>query len=99
MSWGLFNSHRLPDFRKKYFWDAHCPYKVDCPSHKPEPHSKPPKLKFVQKVSPMVDQYRCGYCGCLVNLAIFIPDDDNQDLKQMNPSLFGGKADYKFKNV
>ena len=96
MAWNWVSDLLTPDYKKKFYWDAHCPYKVTCPSHQPVEHSKKPKLKFVQKVSPMVHEYRCGHCGCLVMFSIMCPDDENQDLMRLNPALRGGKADYKF---
>ena len=95
VAWTWVSDLLTPDNKPKFYWNAHCPYKVTCPSHQPEPHSKKPKLKFVQKVSPMVYEYRCGHCGCLVMFGMLQPNLDNRDLLHMNPALRGGKADYR----
>ena len=95
MAWTWDSYLLTPNHKPKFYWDAHCPYKVTCPSHQPEPHAKKSKLKFVQKVSPLVYEYRCGHCGCLVMFSMLTSDEGNQDLKRLNPALWGGKADYK----
>ena len=46
-----------------------CPYML-CPSNDVNDatvRSKKTKMKFVQKISPRVYQYRCLNCGCLIN--------------------------------
>ena len=96
MGWQWVTDLLAPDNKKKTYWDAHCPYKLTCPSHQPIEHAHPPKLKFVQKISFFVYQYKCKYCGCLSNLSVEEPEGGNDWVKRFNPALYGGKADYKF---
>ena len=77
--------------KKQYFWDARCPYML-CPSNTPYRGCHAARLKYVQKVSPMVHQYKCKDCGCLTNFSL----EAVEDIKGGNPVLFGGRPDYKF---
>lgn len=84
MNWPLINDLFAPIGKKKSFIGrAECPY-GDCPSQaKPryvnreewEGNKPKPKLRFVQVISPLVHQYRCGYCSCIHNRSIEVPDD------------------------
>ena len=95
MSWQWVSDLLTPDNKKKAYWEARCPYML-CPSNQPERGSKKPRLKFVQKVSPLVYQYRCKDCGCLTNFDMSCPVEGNPDLKNINPALKGGRPDYQF---
>lgn len=96
MSWTWVQDLLAPDNKKKAYYDAHCPYKLTCPSHQPHEHAHKPKLKFIQKLSFFVYQYKCKYCGCSVNISVSQPYDGNRLLKDTNPVLFGGKPNFKF---
>ena len=104
MSWQWVNDLLAPSGRKRDFnWTARCPYS-ECPGNMKPPRVSreewdnnlpKPKLRFVQVISPMVYQYRCGYCSCLVNISVEVPHENNDEIRNINPALFGGKADYK----
>lgn len=98
MAWTWVDNLFSTDNKKTDFsWDARCPYEV-CPSNQPFRGAHKSRLKYVQKVSPRVLQYRCKDCGCLTNFSIEIPDENyGHDKSRMNPALSGGKADYKFR--
>lgn len=105
MGWNWVNDLFAPEGKKKSMdWDARCPYGL-CPGNIPlnrkevilfndEPILKKPRLKFNQKISPLIYQYKCGYCGCLTNFGVETPTE--RGLEGINPALSGGKADYKF---
>ena len=95
MAWQWVNDLLTVDHKKKMYWDARCPYML-CPSNQPERGAKKPRLKFIQKVSFLVYQYRCKDCGNIINFSIEMPDDGNINYKRMNPGLSGLKPDYKF---
>ncbi len=66
-----------------------CPYKL-CPSNTPEDGSKPASMKFIQKISPRVYQYRCRHCGCLLNKCDdgpLVPID--MHAQNLNPRFIG----------
>jgi len=91
--------------RKKSFdWDARCPYHL-CPGNQPlNRHEviylgekellRKPKLKLVQKITPFIHQYKCGYCGNLTNYSVETPTE-NYDIKNIDPSFRGGKSRYE----
>lgn len=93
MSWQWVNN-LLDTNKKKNYWEARCPYHL-CPSNQPFRNAHKPRLKFMQKVSPLIHQYKCNDCGCLTNFDLE-QHDNNEDIKKMNPALWGRKADYKF---
>ena|SRR3990167_7796277 len=106
MGWTWVNDLMTPMGKKKDFnWSARCPY-AECPGNKKpsgvnreewDENLPKPKLKFVQVISPLVHQYRCGYCGCLTNFSVEIPDDRGvHALKSIEPALWGRKPSYKF---
>lgn len=79
--------------KKTHWYNAiPCPYGL-CPSNQPFDGARKPKLKFVQKVAPTVHQYKCKYCGNLINLCIQA-GDSKLDVK--NPALVGKKPSYMF---
>lgn len=98
MAWNWIADLFSPDNKKKYYWDVRCPYML-CPSNWPPADSdvekKKPRLKFVQKISFFVHQYRCKDCGNLINFSVEQADDIKQSRREMNPALIG-KADYRF---
>lgn len=110
MPWQWVNDLLAPGGRKKSMdWDARCPYHA-CPGNVPlnrnellvnchtPPIYRKPKLKFVFKISPFVYQYRCGYCGCLVNWNVETNTEEwTLDNLKREPALYGGKPSYGFK--
>ena len=98
MAWTWINDLLAPEGKKKSFnWDARCPYHL-CPSNQPYRRAHKSRLKFMQRISPLVYQYRCRDCGCLCNIGVEVPDDRGiWNLKKLNPVLHGGKPDYKFR--
>ena len=96
MAWTWVQDLLTPDHRKKGYYEAHCPYKLTCPSHQPHEHAHPPKLKFIQKISFLDYQYQCRHCGLLIIIGIEQPFDGLGNLTTRNPGLFGMKPDYKF---
>lgn len=77
--------------KKDYGAERRCPYHL-CPSNQPLGVQHSPRLKFMQRVSPLVYQYRCKDCGCLVNFGVEVPDDRGiNGIKHMNPLLWGGE--------
>ena len=77
--------------KKAMYWNARCPYH-GCPSNQPFNGAHKARLKFIQKIAPMVQQYKCKDCGCLTNYSLEQPDGN--ELKGLNPALHGGKPDY-----
>lgn len=95
MPWNWVSDLITADHKKKHYWDARCPYMI-CPSNQPYRGAHKSRLKYVQNVAPLVPQYKCRDCGCLVNISIEQPDGGAEDMKRMNPALYGGKANFKF---
>ena len=90
MAWQWVNDLLGPNGKKRDFnWDARCPYML-CPSNQPYRAAHKARLKFIQKPNPMVYQYKCKDCGCLTNFSIEMPDDQNESLRRLNPSLQKG---------
>lgn len=96
--WNWVSDLLTEDNTKKMYWDARCPYML-CPSNQPERGTKKPRLKFIQKISFLIYQYRCKDCGCLTNFSIEQPDEHEIFNKRKNPALWGHKSDYKFKRI
>ena len=95
MPWQWVNDLLAPENKKKDMsWDARCPY-FGCPSNTPFRGAHKPRLKFVQKVAPLIYQYKCKDCGCLCNHGVEVPDDSGNELWRKNPALYGGKESYK----
>lgn len=82
------------DRKKAHTWDIRCPYHR-CPSNQPFRGANKPRLKFLQKLGLFTYQYHCKDCGCPTTFNIENPNEENQ-IKRLNPALWGGKADYKF---
>ena len=104
MAWQWVSDLLARNTEKKAYWDARCPYAL-CPSNesfysieqkKYVDVRKKARLKFVQKISPLVYQYRCKDCGCLNNISVAAPDDGHHNIKNINPALRSGKASYRF---
>jgi hypothetical protein len=75
MGWKRLIRESLGDKKKLYAYrDMHCPYGVTCPSHIPFENAHPPKLKWIERVSPYVNKYKCMYCGCYVLYGCQHPD-------------------------
>ena len=92
MPWTWVNDLLAPSHKKKaHNWDVRCPY-ARCPSN--EPHKKAPRLKFVQKISPLIYQYRCRDCGCPTNYDISVPTEAGWAAH--NPALHSGKPNFGF---
>ena len=92
MAWQWVSNLMAPDNKKTFWWDARCPYAL-CPGNFPD--KKKAKLRFVQRHSFFVNQYRCGYCGNVTNFSIEQPNGGVGEVKKGNPA-FWGKPDYKF---
>lgn len=103
MGWTWVNDLFAPEHRKKDMsYERRCPYfggvnGEGCPSNSPFRGARPARLKFVQKISPMVYQYKCKDCGCLSNHGVEVPWESDDDVRlKSNPALYGGKASFKF---
>jgi len=69
----------LGDKKKLRTYDSiHCPYGTTCPSHTPFKNAHPPKVKFIERISPYVYQYRCKYCGCKFSYDVTDPERCHQ---------------------
>ena len=81
--------------REKKYWqhDARCPYML-CPSNQPFRGAHRPKLKFIQRIQPLVYQFKCKDCGCLVNIGL--ETEEGMSVKK-NPSLIGFEPSYNLK--
>lgn len=74
-----------------------CPY-GQCPSNLPFDGAHKPKMKFIQKISPRVYQYRCKYCGCLLNKGFDGPAVPEAMWGfNLNPKLISNKPSYDFR--
>jgi len=85
----------IGDKKKAFAYrNLRCPYGVDCPSHQPFLNARPPRMKFVERVSPNVVAWKCKYCGCKVNYDMSNPDKIPQpELPYMkNPSFLHRKG-------
>lgn len=100
MAWQWVDNLLGHDDKKKFYWNARCPYMM-CPSNRPYRGVGDAKLKFIQNLAPMVVQYKCKDCGCLTNFSLEHPDDENQAMRRLNPAFHGGEANYKLdaKNI
>ena len=95
MGWNWVNDLLAPEGKKKNFnWNARCPY-FGCPSNTPFDGAHPARLKFMQKISPLVYQYKCRDCSCLVNIDTNVPNE--QGFQFIDPALWGGKPSYEFR--
>ena len=79
--------------KSRAYWDAQCPYQM-CPSNQPFRRAHKPRLKFIHKITPFVHQYKCKDCGNLFNDGTI--ENNPEELKRMNPALYGRNPDYKF---
>lgn len=98
MAWTWINDLLAPENKKKTYWEARCPYMV-CPSNQPFRGAHKPRLKFWQRISPMVYEYKCKDCGCHFSTTVEKPDKDrcfDEARWSRNPALWGEKASYKF---
>lgn len=90
MGWTWVND-LLSGKKKDFSYDARCPYAM-CPSNQPYWGVHKPRLKFIQRIAPMVYQYRCRDCGCIHNQGVEVPDDRGYDhIKSINPHLLGDR--------
>ena len=80
---------------KKWFDTLACPYGL-CPSNQPFEGAHKPKLKYNQKISEGTIQYKCKYCGNLINIDSSIAEEESQYEHVKNPALIGGKPSYRF---
>lgn len=81
----------------KHFTPFCCPHFL-CPSNQPFDMCRPTKMKFIQRISPRVYQYRCKHCGCLVNQGLDGPAVPSDMFSwDINPSLVGNKPNFDFK--
>ena len=80
------------DKKKAHNWDLRCPY-FWCPSNELKDgviREKPPRLKFIEKVSPMIYKYRCRDCGQHTMFDVSVPNE--QGFGAYDPRLWGGDA-------
>lgn len=92
MSWEAICHSIMGDKNKGWQRDLQCCYQL-CPSNQPFVGAYKPKFKFVQKISPMVYQYRCKNCGCLVNVSV-ATDEQGRENWRINPALVGQRPSY-----
>ena len=87
--------------KKAHNWDIRCPifggsgHNEGCPSNYPFRGANKPRMKFVQKISLFVYQYKCKDCGTITNFSIEVPNEEIA-INRLNPALYGWKADYRF---
>ncbi len=62
MPW-MFTSGWQQDKNKMIPNDLVCTWKSDCPSHKPYPNARKPKLRIIERIQPHVFLIECKYCG------------------------------------
>jgi len=56
-------------------------------------------MKFMQKISPTVYQFRCKYCGCPINICLESVEAEEYMQRQAavkNPALIDGKPSFTF---
>lgn len=94
----------LGDKNKGWQDEYRCPYML-CPSNKhlmnpsvEDGFMRTARMKFVQKISPRVYQYRCKDCGCLANKSVEIAEN-GREIWRIEPSLRSGKSDYQTMGV
>ena len=69
----------MGDKKKAMTYDAiRCPYGVTCPSHIPFKNARKPKIKLIQRISPMAYEYKCRWCGCNFVYGAVNPDKVRQ---------------------
>lgn len=75
MSWRrVLTDGIMGDKKKVMAYDQiRCPF-GDCPSHIPHKNARKAKVKFVQRVSPNVYEYKCKWCGCNFAYGAINPD-------------------------
>ena len=102
MGWTWVNDIMEHGERKKaHNWDIRCPVWGNpnplkgCPSNYPYRGANKPRMKFIQRMSLFLYQYKCKDCGVVTNFSIENSNEEN-DVKVINSALCGGKADYKF---
>ena len=99
MAWQWVNDLLSSDGRKKFYWDARCPYQL-CPSNQPFRGAGKSRLKFIQIIAFFTYQYKCKDCGNLTNFSIEQPDPQRENykdsLQRLNPALADGRPDYTF---
>jgi len=75
------------DKKKDMNHNLRCPY-ATCPSNQPFVSSRPPKMRFIERVQPYVHKYECRYCGFTVLVGVEgegIPDLEHAHM--INPNL------------
>lgn len=75
-----------------------CPFML-CPSNQPVDGAKKPRMKFNQKISPRVYQYRCLHCGCLLNKGVdgpAVPSD--MQAWNVNPKLVSNNPSFSLRH-
>lgn len=96
MAWTWMPNNALAKKHQMVMDRINCPYML-CPSNQPFSGAHPTKLKFIQKLAPTVFQYRCKYCGCLLNYGAEGYDlDDPRRAEIFNPAFISGKPSYNF---
>ena len=99
MAW-LWTSGASGDKKKLYGEHAlRCPWDhpdMGCPSHRPFPDAKKPKMKLIERVQPRVFLYKCKYCGMTTTVSLDHPGKmpEKEQSQVLNPSLIGGEKGY-----
>ena len=78
----------LADKKKMWSENLRCPYH-GCPSNTPFTGARRARMKFMQRITPMVYQYKCKWCGCLVTYGADHPGKTHQSERPYvkNPAL------------
>lgn len=48
-------------------------------------------MKFIQRIAPTVNQFKCKDCGCLTNLSIEVEEEYQNMAGSINKTLLGGR--------
>jgi len=99
MPW-LWTSGASGDKKRLYGkYGLRCPWdhpEHGCPSHRPFPDARKPKMKLIERIQPRVYLYQCKYCGMKTTVSLdnteSIPEREQAQIK--NPALIGGQKGY-----
>ena len=83
----------MQDKKKLLHKQCRCPYAL-CPSNEPFRGARKSRMKFKQKISPMVFQFECKDCGCLTNFCYQAENIKEKMASYRNPALAGGTASF-----
>ena len=83
----LFN-HTISQQKKAWQRKLPCPYMM-CPSNQPFEGAYKSRMKFIQKIAPTVNQYKCKHCSCVINVSIEVETIAEKTAQHKTPSLMG----------